>query len=470
MGPNTRPDANERQVRRTAIPGAHDLNFQKKRRRGKANRGEISHITPGTRSGESAAEFSRRTSKRNLTKNVERTSRIKTVAIVLAIIVAVAFVLYNVATFAYSNAVGGKMQIKDDAVTSALVTPENDTDPYYVLVAGTYSPSEHKSDGADLITLVRVDASAKEATLVSIPGNLVYNTRRIGEVQRDDGDGALISEVSALAGVSIAHYVKVDSAGFVNLIDSLGGIEVDVKQEVDDPDTGDIYIPAGNQTLSGAQALTFARANNYKNGNEDRADNQLQLLQALTQKILQQQGAGLMDQLSTCIKTDLGSDAALSILSAFADADAYSFTTCQMPGATYDESGKENFYMVSSQWQSLMQQIDGGADPTVQTSALEGIDPSDFSVEIRNGGGVTGAGAEARSLLKGAGFKTGKPTNTDSAVYDETLIIYKKAKYADAAAAVQETLGVGRVVNNSVYYSFSKNVLVIVGKDWGYTQ
>ena len=106
----------------------------------------------------------------------------------------------------------------------------------------------------------------------------------------------------------------------------------------------------------------------------------------------------------------------------------------------------------------------------MQTSALEGIDPSDFSVEIRNGGGVTGAGAEARSLLKGAGFKTGKPTNTDSAVYDETLIIYKKAKYADAAAAVQETLGVGRVVNNSVYYSFSKNVLVIVGKDWGYTQ
>lgn len=454
--------------RREAVPGAQALDF-KRARRGRANRGEISQIAPHTRSGESVASFSRRSSKRNLTKNVERSVFIKRVLAVIAIIAAVVVVLYNVATCAYNSSVGGRMQIQDEAVSNVLVTPESDQDPYYVLVAGCYWSSESVNQGADMLMLARLDQANGKVTLISIPGNLVYNTGRIGESQVTGGDAALIENVAAFAGVSIAHYIKVNSPGFVSLIDKMGGIQVNVEHEVDDPDAGCIYIPAGDQLLSGEQSLTYLRANNYSGGDSDRMGCQLNFMKAFVSKLLEKPDVALMDQLSDCIQTDYSTEAALSALQAFSGVNPADFTVCQVPGATYEENGKENFYMKSSEWVTLMQSVDAGSDPSQKESVLENVKASDFSVEIRNGGGVTGAGSEAKSLLDAAGFKTGKPTNTDSAAYDETLVIYKKDKNAQAAEAVLEALGTGRVVQNSVYYTFSKDVLVIVGKDWNYS-
>lgn len=471
VGPNRPVGGRGQHVRRRdAVPGANDLNFQKARRSRRGTRGEISHITPGTRSGESQADFNRRTSQRhNITKNVERGNRIRTVLLSLVAILAAVFIAYNVGSCVYSNTLGDKMKLDDATVSQALVAPETADEPYYVLLAGCYWPNDHTNEGADMLALVRVDEPNKQATLVSIPGNLIYNTGRIGEVQAQSGDGALIEEVSTFAGVDIAHYVRIDSPSLVQMIDDMGGLELDVKMEVDDPDTGDIYIPSGTQTLSGDQALTLLRANNYANGDSDRSQNQLQFMITLTKRLLSEQGVGMMDKLANCIKTDYSSGDALGVLARFADADPDSFYTCQVPGSVYVENGKENFYMMSGQWQAMIDAVKEGKDPSEKVSVMDSLKPSDYSVEIRNGGGITGAGAEARSILKSAGFKTSEPTNTDTAAYDETLVIYKKDKYAAAAEGIVETLGVGRTVQDSVYYSFSKNVLVIVGRDWNYT-
>ena len=45
--------------------------------------------------------------------------------------------------------------------------------------------------------------------------------------------------------------VLLDDAGFVDIVDTMGGVTVDLAQEADDPDTCSIYIPAGVQHLDG---------------------------------------------------------------------------------------------------------------------------------------------------------------------------------------------------------------------------
>jgi len=95
------------------------------------------------------------------------------------------------------------------------------------------------------------------------------------------------------------------------------------------------------------------------------------------------------------------------------------------------------------------------------------VDPSKYTVIVKNGSGATGSADEAASKLKKAGYTISDTGNADQYVYTETLVIYKKAKNKAVAEAIASTLGTGRAVSASIYYSFSSDIEVIVGSDWG---
>lgn len=65
--------------------------------------------------------------------------------------------------------------------------------------------------------------------------------------------------VQANTGVPINHFVVVDFAGFTNMIDAIGGVEMCIPNDMSAPKAG-LYLSAGNQRLDGTQALAFARA------------------------------------------------------------------------------------------------------------------------------------------------------------------------------------------------------------------
>ncbi|MEV7972675.1 LCP family protein [Cellulomonas sp. NPDC089187] len=65
--------------------------------------------------------------------------------------------------------------------------------------------------------------------------------------------------VQTNTGVPINHFVVVDFAGFVNMIDALDGVEMCIPNDMSAPKAG-LYLNAGNQRLNGTQALAFARA------------------------------------------------------------------------------------------------------------------------------------------------------------------------------------------------------------------
>jgi LCP family protein required for cell wall assembly len=401
----------------------------------------------------------------------------KKIAIAAAVVVALIALVLFISNGAYSNSVTSKMALNDDAVTASLVAPDNDADASYVLVAADLQPNDQIGyDGASALDLVRIDPNGPKVSVLAIPANLQTDLSNgevaaIGREQSIGGDAALIKEVSSYAGVDIAHYVKIDRAGLSSLVDSLGGVDVDVPEEVDDPHVAPTYVAAGQQTLSGDQAVSVAVAANYATGSSRKAQNNALLLQAISAKLSSLSGFDEMtavDSLAGDIKTDLSSDALRALLDQLSDYDFGSAINCVVPGSdSRNDDDQVEFYPSSSSWNKMQTAFSTGQDPAAASNAeVAKVDPSKYSVTVMNGAGQTGAANQAADALKKAGYTITKTGNTDQAVYTETLVVYKKKASKTAAQAVARTLGTGRAVSASIYYSFDSDLEVIVGSDY----
>ncbi len=104
------------------------------------------------------------------------------------------------------------------------------------------------------------------------------------------GAGLTINTINELYGLDIQYYVVVDFDGLIDIVDALGGIELNITQEESDfylqryPDNG--KVPVGeNVTLTGAQVL--GHANNRFIGNNDfaRTQRQRDILMAIYKKV-----------------------------------------------------------------------------------------------------------------------------------------------------------------------------------------
>lgn len=108
-----------------------------------------------------------------------------------------------------------------------------------------------------------------------------------GEVS--DAAACTIRTVESLTGVFIDGWVVVDFAGFVDMVDSLGGIPICIPNAMSSPKAG-LEIGAGNQVLDGTTALAFARARTgvgVGDGSDtNRLGRQQQLLAATANQVL----------------------------------------------------------------------------------------------------------------------------------------------------------------------------------------
>jgi hypothetical protein len=95
-------------------------------------------------------------------------------------------------------------------------------------------------------------------------------------------------------GVPVHFYVEVDFNGFEQIVNTLGGVDIDVPETIDDPTYPDnnygydpFYIEAGQHTLNGHDALRYARTRHTPGADFSRARRQQQVLLAIRDKALQ---------------------------------------------------------------------------------------------------------------------------------------------------------------------------------------
>ena len=157
-------------------------------------------------------------------------------------------------------------------------------EPFNVLVLGVDERPESEEDGSrtDTIMLVEVEPGTGDIGLLSVPRDLFVEVapgeeNRINAAYNFGGIDQTVTVFEDYSGVDVDHYAVVDFEGFRDVINAMGGVEVDVEDEI--PPKYDIQD--GLQTLNGQQALFYARYRGTAGGDIDRIRRQQQLVAAL---------------------------------------------------------------------------------------------------------------------------------------------------------------------------------------------
>jgi len=221
-------------------------------------------------------------------------SLILSVAIILLLLSGIAKALSSIDFSVFLSLAGANLQTDSYGHTN-------------FLLLGTGGENHDGGDLTDTIIVASLDQKSKLVTLVSIPRDLYLDDKKIGgsrinmvyyNAKNYFGSSAkgleyLKSKVETTLGIPIHYWIKIDFAGFKDLVDALGGIDVDVKEAIVDPfyPKGETVfyetfsISTGPHHLDGDTALKYARSRETTS-DFSRSDRQQQIIYAIKEQAL----------------------------------------------------------------------------------------------------------------------------------------------------------------------------------------
>lgn len=165
-------------------------------------------------------------------------------------------------------------------------------------------PGEGYLTRTDSMMLMNINPSGLQVSLLSIPRDVFirvpdYGEQRINTInllgeQEAEGYGPELVKASFQEsfGVEVEQYVRIDFNSFVELIDAVGGVTIDVPKQIIDYDypTSDygtitVQFDPGKQHMDGERALQYARTR-HQDDDYQRAGRQQQVVDALFKKLM----------------------------------------------------------------------------------------------------------------------------------------------------------------------------------------
>lgn len=177
----------------------------------------------------------------------------------------------NISTETKKIAGKSKSSKKEDDKTS-----KGKDEPFTILLLGMDSTikdiSTVTSFNADSIMLITFNPKTYNATILSIPRDTYVpisciNGKPESKITHSgwNGESCVISTIEDWMDIKIDYYIKVNFTALVSLVDSIGGIEVDVPYSFCEQNSNrewgqnTVYVKKGHQTLNGEQALALSR-------------------------------------------------------------------------------------------------------------------------------------------------------------------------------------------------------------------
>lgn len=267
----------------------------------------------------------------------------------------------------------------DGGIRAILSDSDVAREPFYVLLLGTDGRPGEEVYRSDSIILARIDPTEKKASLISIPRDtmVVYNgeTMKINATHAAGGPEGVVQAVNDLCfngEQKISHYAEINFEGMEDLIDAVGGIDLEATEEVDDPEHLDIKIEKGFQHMDGATALTYARCRyTYVDGDFTRMRHQRQVLSALAKKILNDLDPatimGTVEELSKVVITTLGVQDIVSVANAMrgmdVENDMYVANVPSYADETTCVNGVSYVFVYEDKLAEMMRRLDAGENP-----------------------------------------------------------------------------------------------------------
>lgn len=303
-----------------------------------------------------------------------------------------------------------------------VIPPWDGKEPINILLIGLDERSEEHDSRADTQIIVHIDPVAKTAAMISIPRDLWvdipgYGPDRVNSAyQKGETDKATIegggpvlamTTVQDNFGVPIHYYAQVNFHGFEQIVDTLGGVTIDVPRPLVDNDfpfmdygATRVYISAGLQHMDGHTALEYARSR-HQDSDIGRNSRQQQVLLALKQKAnldLLSHATDLAVQLSDTVHTDLSPSQALSLAQLARGVGASSIQNILIDGSMVNETiMADGADVLLPKWELIRPKIaQAFADPQVAAEAAR--------LSVLNGTLINGTGRTVRDQLAARGM------------------------------------------------------------------
>ncbi len=159
-----------------------------------------------------------------------------------------------------------------------------------LLLLGKPGPGYLGSENTDAIMVLHYDQNLNKVFLIPIPRDLVVkdekgNLEKINALYEKRKIDLLLKKVSEFTGFKVKKYLVVDLNLVTQLVDFLGGIEIELKEPVVDAVT--LYtLPAGKQKLNGYLTELVLRSRYHREGDFFRIKNQVEVFKALKEKLI----------------------------------------------------------------------------------------------------------------------------------------------------------------------------------------
>jgi LCP family protein required for cell wall assembly len=345
--------------------------------------------------------------------------------------------------------------------------------PTIALVIGTDRRKGAQADltgRSDTLILVRADPQTKSISMLSFPRDLIVNVICPGRAQVRDRINAAFADcgslgslltVRSLTGVPINYFVTVNFRGFMQLVNNLGGVWMDIDHRylcdpTNCPDVSQINLLPGYQKLNATQALAFVRFRHFDSDIYRNARQQL-FLKALKQQISSQLSLDTLFAIVNAVEKNVvvgrGGGSALDPQTL----KDYIYFAHGLPSGHVFQSRIQDltgYAELSAPQSSIDAAVRDFMNPDVQApekarDVAFGIKhrtrapkPQQVSTTVLNGNGIAGSAANAAYELGQRGYKivlpaTGTPQNAPTFSYFHTAVFYDATQPRAKAAAGQ---------------------------------
>lgn len=182
-----------------------------------------------------------------------------------------------------------KSELRDESVQPL-------TDNISIMIVGI-DDSEKRSQGegnsrSDALLVATLNNKDKSIKLVSIPRDSYVYIPTVGykdkitHAHAYGGIDATRETVEGLLNVPIDYYFRVNFDAFIEIVDALGGVTVDVPYEINELDENDkrtVHLMPGTQEVNGREALALARTR-HQDSDVERGKRQQMILEAIASK------------------------------------------------------------------------------------------------------------------------------------------------------------------------------------------
>ncbi|WP_077597028.1 LCP family protein [Oceanobacillus kimchii] len=216
----------------------------------------------------------------------------------------------------------GKSELRDSEV-------DPDIDNVTVLIMGVDTSDvrgNEENARTDALMLASLNKDDKSVKLLSVPrDSYVYiptvdRYDKINHAHAFGGTSGTIDTVESLLDIPVDYYVKLNFEAFIDVVDSLGGIEAEVPYELKEQDSQDragaIHLMPGVQELNGEEALALARTRKQDNDIQ-RGKRQQEIIEGIVDKTVSLQSIFKIDDVVQSVGDNMTTNMKFSEMKSF---------------------------------------------------------------------------------------------------------------------------------------------------------